>query len=130
MSAQAIQKKRDMDTLHVLPLSIIPLKTAGLKRARLVKNAQMEGMIELFSSDRGGSGQIAPKHLDRVFQFDETNFRDQVIVTKLADLPSYDVYSLEQAFPARARHRRRRREEPAASRTGQKILNQIHPHNP
>ena len=94
MSAQAIQKKRDMDTLHVLPLSIIPLKTAGLKRARLVKNAQMEGMIELFSSDRGGSGQIAPKHLDRVFQFDETNFRDQVIVTKLADLPSYDVYSL------------------------------------
>lgn len=94
MTTPAIQKMQDMDSLHILPLSIIPLKTAGLRRARLVKNAQMEGVVELFSDDRSGSGQIPAKHLDRVFEFDETNFRDQVIVTKLADLPSYDVYSL------------------------------------
>ena len=38
---------RDKDCLYILPLSIIPLETPGLKRARLVKNARaIAGVLE------------------------------------------------------------------------------------
>ena len=32
------QHESDMDSMHILPLNIIPLETPSLKRARLIKN--------------------------------------------------------------------------------------------
>ena len=88
------QHREDMDSLHALPLSIIPLRTAGLRRARLVKNMQLEGRVELFSGAGSGSGQIDPQELSKVFEFNDENGSDLGIMMRLSELPSYDVYSL------------------------------------
>ena len=84
----------DRDALHILPLAMIPLATPGLAKARLIKNARLEGMVELFRGEQTGSGQILPCDLVRVFHFDESNQKDLDLVETLAELPSYDVFSL------------------------------------
>lgn len=83
------------DALHIMPLSIVPLKTRGLKSARLVKNAQFETMVEIFRDPSTGSGQVPPSLLERVFPSDgEALKADQITISKLAGLSSFDVYSL------------------------------------
>ncbi|WP_420346055.1 hypothetical protein [Pelagibius sp.] len=82
------------DSLHILPLSTVPLVTGGLREARLIKNAQFEGVVELFTDAQAGSGQVAPADLPRVFQFDDGNRGDLPLIKNLASLPSYDVYSM------------------------------------
>ena len=82
------------DSLSVLPLSGMPLKTPGLRSAKLVKNAQLQGMVELFGDAHTGSGQIEPIELRKIFQFDADNDSDIAVVRALSSLPSYDVYSL------------------------------------
>jgi hypothetical protein len=86
----------DSDALHVLPLAIIPLKTPALARARLIKNSLMQGVVELFRDHHAGSGQCLPDDLRDRFKID--NDDDIALVKKLADLPSYDVYSLRTAL--------------------------------
>lgn len=87
---EALQE--DTDALHVLPLAIIPLKTPALARARLIKNSLLEGVVELFRDQHTGSGQCYPDDLPSRFRIDDQE--DVALVKKLADLPSYDVYSL------------------------------------
>ena len=82
------------DSLHILPLSNMPLLTPGLRRARLVKNSRLEGVVELFADAQAGSGQVAPEDLTRVFHFDSENKSDLTLVRNLSELSSYDVYSL------------------------------------
>lgn len=85
----------DRDSLHILPLSILPLKTSGLKRARMIKNAQFRSVIELFSDLHAGSGQLELDALPREFSWAEGSAHDDMIMLrKLAQLPTYDVYSL------------------------------------
>ncbi len=84
----------ELDSLHILPLSIIPLRTGGMRKARLIKNARLEGVIEVFSGPGIGSGQISPSSLHDVFQRRECNSQDFMIVEKLGALASYDTYSL------------------------------------
>ncbi len=48
----------DRDSLHILPLSILPLSTSALNRARLIKNVRLNSVIELFTGKDTGSGQI------------------------------------------------------------------------
>ncbi len=85
----------DRDSLHVLPLSILPLKTPGLKRARMVKNQALEGAVELFASSDAGSGQISVADLHREFSWKQGQGHPDVrMLRKLASLHSYDVYSL------------------------------------
>ncbi len=86
-----------MDALHILPLSIIPLQTEGLKRARLVKNSQLDGVVELFSGQATGSGQIVPDDLVTVFSDLKGEKRNDLeIIRNLSVLASYDVYSLRR----------------------------------
>ena len=94
ISSEDDRFQEEMDSLHLLPLSIIPLATTGLKAARLVKNSKLEGVVELFSDVDTGSGHISPSELNKVFEFGEHNEQDIGIVIKLCSLPSYDVYSL------------------------------------
>ena len=55
MASQAARFQEDNDSLHILPLEIVPLRTKSLREARLVKNAHLESMVELFSDAQAGS---------------------------------------------------------------------------
>lgn len=82
------------DSIDVLPLSVIPLKTRSLQDARLIKNTRLEGVVELFNDSSAGSGQIPPSELGMVFDLSGERSSDLDIVTTLSGLPSYDVFSL------------------------------------
>lgn len=85
----------DRDSLHILPLAMLPVQTPSLRRARLIKNTRFESVIEIFADKETGSGQMAIEALPGEFGWSE-GFRhpDMIMLRKLADLPSYDVYSL------------------------------------
>ena len=110
MSSQAEVQERepesvadfDRDSLHTLPLSMIPLEMPGLRRARMIKNTRFESVVELFKGEGTGSGQVSVQQLPNVFS--EIGEDDTQVLGKLAELPSYDVYSLrimlrEQEIP-------------------------------
>ena len=85
----------ERDSLHLLPLEIIPLKSPALLRARLVKNARLEGMLEVFRGPGTGSGQFDPDSLEQSFDIaDEDEATDGDKIRALAMLNSFDVYSL------------------------------------
>lgn len=88
------EQSNDNDALHILPLANIPLQVPALRKTRLIKNAKLEGVVELYNDAATGSGQVTPEGLADVFDFSGERATDLVIVKKLADLPSYDVYSL------------------------------------
>jgi hypothetical protein len=82
----------DNDALHILPLVRVPLKTPALRRARIIKNSRLEGVVELFSDRTSGSGQIYTSDLPLRFEILER--ADLDTIGALAQLASYDVYSL------------------------------------
>lgn len=85
----------DRDSLHILPLSIIPLQTQVLKNARLIKNSRLETVIEVFAGDHTGSGQLEVAKLGKVFGWpDSPRHPDWNLIWKLSMMPSFDVYSL------------------------------------
>ncbi|SDH07080.1 hypothetical protein [Roseospirillum parvum] len=85
----------DMDALHILPLAIMPIQTPALRPARLIKNVRLESVIELFSEERTGSGQLAVEDLPKAFDWPEGKpHPDLIMLRRLALLPTYDVYSL------------------------------------
>ena len=85
----------DRDAIHILPLAIIPLDTIGLRRTKLIKNARVETVVELFRDDKSGSGQIDVKSLKQNFDHSGSGFADdQNIVETLAESASFDVFSL------------------------------------
>jgi hypothetical protein len=86
----------DMDSLFVMPLSIIPLENPSLRRARLIKNQRLEGVIELFSDIETGSGQVEINQIPSAmgWDLDKGIPNDLLVLRRLAPLPSYDVYSL------------------------------------
>lgn len=86
---------RDMDALEVLPLSMIPLSSNTLKNAKLIKNSRLETAVELYNDPIAGSLQIYPQDIADQIAASE---RDQEIVNQLANLHSYDVYSLRSSL--------------------------------
>ena len=99
MSAEAIDTEgysdEEKDALHILPLAIIPLQTPGMRRPRLVKNARLETVVELFKDSRSGSGQIDISGLGDFFDTSAPTFiEDRTVIEALASAPSFDVYSL------------------------------------
>jgi hypothetical protein len=85
----------DRDALHILPLAILPLRTAALRRARLVKNARLNAVVEFFGDAQSGSGQMEIRSLPKEFGWpDMPPHPDFTLMRKLAALPSFDVYSL------------------------------------
>ena len=84
----------DMDSLHILRLTAVPLRIASLQKARLVKNVRLESMIELYSGKETGSGQIHAGDLENSFDFSGEKVADLAIVRSVCNLSSYDVYSL------------------------------------
>lgn len=83
------------DSLHLLPLGILPLKSPGLKRARLVRNPRLETAVEIFKANGSGSGQVHIEALPGLYMNDAAAIASDVqILTRLAELGSFDVYSL------------------------------------
>ena len=56
-SAQDTKFHEDNDSLYRMPMKIVPMETAMLRRGRLIKNAALDPAIELFRSGENGSGQ-------------------------------------------------------------------------
>ncbi len=90
-----VQDDFDRDSLHVLPLRIVPLETPGLQHTRLIKNVRLENVIELFNEASSGSGQVYPDHIAIYFEsYRDEIERDLVRLRKLSQCNSFDVYSL------------------------------------
>ena len=94
MTSATSKRFEDKDSVHILPLSIVPLKTRALRDARLVKNSQLQGVVELYSGSDSGSGQIFPDELTQFFDLSGPREEDLELVSRLSLIPSYDVYSL------------------------------------
>lgn len=95
MDAQPIDiADDDRDRIHILPLSMIPLEASVLKKTRMVKNAHLESVLELYKGDDTGSGQISIGQLKTVYRDIGTD--DITVLQKLSKLLSYDVYSLRR----------------------------------
>ena len=74
----------EMDSLHVLPLAVIPLETRGLQSASLVKNSQLRSVVELFAGERTGSGQIEIADLGLEFaSLKDPDHPDMMLIQKL-----------------------------------------------
>jgi hypothetical protein len=77
---------------------MVPLATPSLRKARLIKNVRLQGVVELFNDESTGSGQIEPDDLKLVFDFSGDRAGDLDIIENLSELPSYDVYSLRMSL--------------------------------
>jgi hypothetical protein len=83
------------DSLHLLPLTALPVKTPGLRRALLRKNHRLQTVIEMFNTPSSGSGQVDPSALIHLFPGYPTEVAfDQAMFRRLQQVPSFDVYSL------------------------------------
>ncbi len=93
--AMSAQDQADQDSLHILPLRILPLETEGLKRARLIKNVRLDSVVELFREADTGSGQVEVAGLGSIFNWPEDQQHpDEAMVATVCRLHSYDVYTL------------------------------------
>ncbi len=88
-------KISDGDAIDALPLAIIPLSNSSLRAARLVKNSRLETSLEIHNDPIAGSLQINPAD---VVQAQVGSAEDQKLLEKLAQLPSYDIYSLRTSL--------------------------------
>ena len=74
---------------------MLPIENPALKRARLIKNARLNSVVEIFVDADAGSGQLDIEALIDEFGWDVSNPpEDYQIIQNLSVLPSYDVYSL------------------------------------
>jgi hypothetical protein len=85
----------DRDSLHTLPLSIVPIRLPALRKARLVKTVRLDVAIEMFSGAGCGTGLLEIDGVERQFNLPSNPLHPDVsLLRKLAPLPSFDVYSL------------------------------------
>lgn len=85
----------DQDSLHVLPIGILPVVHPTLRRARVIKNVRLEGMVELFNYADCGSGQLTVPGVAKTLGLTATPPDPDIsLLRKVIDLPSFDVYSL------------------------------------
>ncbi|WP_225889818.1 hypothetical protein [Indioceanicola profundi] len=85
------------DALHILPLGMLPIRTPGLRRAKLIRNARLETVVEVFQDRATGSGQVHPDRLPVLFPTHKAELQaDTAQVAKLTQVNSFDVYTLRK----------------------------------
>ena len=96
MSKQDDQFTKDSDSLYVMPLRILPIKSPAIQKARLIKDSHLDSAIELYFTDEGASGQLYLSELDEEMFGDDPEKRDNDlhILECVTKLHSFDVYSL------------------------------------
>ena len=83
------------DSLRILPLSLVPLETAHLRSACLIKNVYLDSVVEFFRDETTGSGQVPPDELPEYLGWPtEEVHPDLKTLLALSRLNSFDVYSL------------------------------------
>src|SRR5215469_1097655 len=93
----------DRDSLHILPISILPVEILVLKRARMIKNSRLDSVIEFFNGVGTGSGQVEMTSLHRLLGLQKGQAHpDLDLLRRVSDLPSFDVYSLRILLRANA----------------------------
>ena len=86
---------QDRDSLHTLPISILPVKTAIFRRARMVKNSRLESVIEFFNGVGCGRGQLDVRGVAKFLALEQVPpHPDVTLLQTVASLPSFDVYAL------------------------------------
>ncbi|MDX2223034.1 MAG: hypothetical protein SFV21_09815 [Rhodospirillaceae bacterium] len=97
--AQTCAGDGEMDALHILPLRLLPFKNDKIGRARMIKNNQLTGVLEVYASRETGSGQVPIDRLPEYYNIaNPLSDPDMQILMKLGPLPSYDVYSLRRSL--------------------------------
>ncbi len=95
ISAEDLHIEQAKDALHILPLEMVTLATPGLRRMCLVKDAQLNTKVEVFSDSGGGRGLVPWNTLDNVFPAHKKELAEDMPTLKaLSTLPSFDVFSL------------------------------------
>ena len=85
----------DRDSLHTLPISILPVTTPIFRRARVVKNSRLESVIEFFSGVGCGRGQMDITGVSKFLALEQNAVHPDVkLLQTVSTLPSFDVYSL------------------------------------
>ncbi len=84
----------DRDSLHTLPLALLPLNMPSLLRAKMLKDNHMRTMVEMFTSGSGASGRMEVEALETVFDDTDEFKEDLAILEPMEKLHSFDVYSL------------------------------------
>ncbi len=92
--------RRDLDSLYILPLWTLPLKSNLFRRAKMIKDYRLEPAIEVFSNEETGSGRIYLDEIDpeNFVESDPEVVEDFTLLTKLGRLQSFDVYSLRMSL--------------------------------
>jgi len=86
---------QDRDSLHTIPISILPVETPIFKRARMVKNSRLDSVIEFFSGVGCGRGQLDVRSVAKFLALEQVPAHPDVLLLQtVANLPSFDVYSL------------------------------------
>lgn len=86
---------QDRDLLHILPISILPVKTAIFRRARMVKNSRLDFVIEFFNGVGCGRGQLDVRGVAKFLALEQVPPHPDVkLLQTVASLPSFDVYAL------------------------------------
>jgi hypothetical protein len=86
---------QDRDSLHTLPISILPVTTQIFRRTRMVKNSRLESVIEFFSGVGCGRGQLDVRGVAKFLALEQVPpHPDVTLLQTVAALPSFDVYSL------------------------------------
>ena len=95
---------RDNDSLYVMPLQIVPFETPALRRGLLIRNTVLQPAIEVYKSEDGVSGQILIEDITPEFGHHHFGWSlkgihpDYKTLRQLANLTSYDIYSLRIYF--------------------------------
>ena len=84
----------DRDSLVAVALDRLPVANAALRNARLVKNARLESVIELYHDDAAGSGQIELSGAQLAFGITSPADPDILLLRNVALLPAFDAFSL------------------------------------
>tara|TARA_R110000787_G_scaffold20496_5_gene60806 strand:+ start:700 stop:1779 length:1080 start_codon:yes stop_codon:yes gene_type:complete len=113
MSAVTLERKSrtqndfetDNDSLYVMPLAHVPFATRGLSRGRLRMTGALDSVIDIYGDERQGRGfipiaEINHKYGAQTFGWDADgpDHPDLALLNKVAELTSYDVYSLRILF--------------------------------
>ncbi len=95
--AQAIDQALhdgERDSLHTLPLSLLPLNMPSLQRAKMIKDHHMKTMVEMYNAGSSGSGRMKVEALQNVFDNTDEFKSDLQLLEPMELLHSFDVYSL------------------------------------
>ena len=82
----------DIDSMSAIPLAILPLESVALRGLSMIKNNNIESVVQMFSDDQGGEGHVLPRDLNHTIR--EISFNDMRVVNSVGGLHSFDVFCL------------------------------------